>query len=267
LFVFQKLDPMLLQDTICATTSSVLTISFVQIILIGDHHQLPPVVKNQAFQKYSHLDQTLFTRFIRLGVPYHELTAQGRCRPSIAKLYNWRYRALGDLPHVRTLPRFRTPNAGFAYDFQFVGVRPCRGPGESTPSPHFYQNVDEAEFVVRVYMYMRLIGYPAERITLLTTYNGQKALLEDIVRRHCTSNALFGAPAKIATVDKYQGQQNDYVLLSLVRTRSVGHLRDGKHTCEGSPWRGAGWTAPQTQEEAGVGCDEGQSWCETCHQE
>jgi hypothetical protein len=217
---------MLLQDTICATTSSVLTISFVQIILIGDHHQLPPVVKNQAFQKYSHLDQPLFTRFIRLGVPYHELTAQGRCRPSIAKLYNWRYRALGDLPHVRTLPRFRTPNAGFAYDFQFVDVRPCRGPGESTPSPHFYQNVDEAEFVVRVYMYMRLIGYPAERITLLTTYNGQKALLEDIVRRHCTSNALFGAPAKIATVDKYQGQQNDYVLLSLVRTRSVGHLRD-----------------------------------------
>jgi intron-binding protein aquarius len=27
-------------------------------------------------------------------------------------------------------------------------------------------------------------------------------------------------------VDKYQGQQNDYVLLSLVRSRVVGHLRD-----------------------------------------
>lgn len=30
----------------------------------------------------------------------------------------------------------------------------------------------------------------------------------------------------MATVDKYQGQQNEYVLLSLVRTRAVGHLRD-----------------------------------------
>ena len=30
----------------------------------------------------------------------------------------------------------------------------------------------------------------------------------------------------MATVDKYQGQQNQYVLLSLVRTRAVGHLRD-----------------------------------------
>ena len=33
-------------------------------------------------------------------------------------------------------------------------------------------------------------------------------------------------PSQVATVDKYQGQQNDYVLLSLVRTRIVGHLRD-----------------------------------------
>lgn len=27
-------------------------------------------------------------------------------------------------------------------------------------------------------------------------------------------------------MDKYQGQQNDYVLLSLVRSRAVGHVRD-----------------------------------------
>ncbi|KAK9283494.1 hypothetical protein L1049_011740 [Liquidambar formosana] len=70
-------------------------------ILIGDHHQLPPVVKNMAFQKYSHMDQSLFTRFVRLGIPYIELNAQGRARPSLARLYNWRYRDLGDLPFVR----------------------------------------------------------------------------------------------------------------------------------------------------------------------
>lgn len=32
--------------------------------------------------------------------------------------------------------------------------------------------------------------------------------------------------SQIATVDKYQGAQNDYILLSLVRSRAVGHLRD-----------------------------------------
>lgn len=37
---------------------------------------------------------------------------------------------------------------------------------------------------------------------------------------------MFGRPAKVTTVDKFQGQQNDYILLSLVRTKNVGHLRD-----------------------------------------
>lgn len=66
-----------------------------RVVLIGDHNQLPPVIKNTAFQKYSKMDQSLFTRFVRLGVPYIELNAQGRARPQIAALYNWRYRALG----------------------------------------------------------------------------------------------------------------------------------------------------------------------------
>lgn len=66
-----------------------------RVVLIGDHHQLPPVVKNVAFQKYCHMDQSLFTRFVRLGTPYIELNAQGRARAEIAKLYNWRYRRAG----------------------------------------------------------------------------------------------------------------------------------------------------------------------------
>ena len=84
----------------------------------------------------------------------------------------------------------------------------------------------EAEYVVAVYMYMRLLGYPAEKISILTTYNGQKSLIRDVVNARCLNNPMFGSPAKIDTVDKYQGQQNDYILLSLVRTKAVGHLRD-----------------------------------------
>eukprot|EP00961_Rhodomonas_salina_P299438 3938926-Rhodomonas_salina.2 len=38
------------------------------------------------------------------------------------------------------------------------------------------QNLAEAEYVVAVYMYMCLLGYPAEKITMLSTYNGQVPL-------------------------------------------------------------------------------------------
>merc|ERR1719247_3068910 len=71
-----------------------------RVMLIGDHHQLPPVVKNRAFQKYGHLDQSLYARFVRLKTPTVDLNLQGRGRPSIAKLYSWRYKNLGDLTNV-----------------------------------------------------------------------------------------------------------------------------------------------------------------------
>ena len=75
---------------------------------------------------------------------------------------------------------------------------------------------------------MVLIGYPPEKISILTTYNGQKDLLLDILSQRCGDGTTLAgvAPASISTVDQYQGQQNDYIILSLVRTKAVGHLRD-----------------------------------------
>ena len=197
-----------------------------RVVLIGDHNQLPPVVQNLALQKYAHMDQSLFSRLVRLGVPHVELNAQGRARPSLAKLYNWRYRSLGDLPHVQSRPKFKQANPGFAHECQFIDVPDFGGVGESEPSPHFLQNLGEAEYLISVYQYMRILGYPADRISILTTYNGQKNLLRDVANLRCAEHPLFGLPAKIETVDRYQGQQNDYILLSLVRTKNVGHLRD-----------------------------------------
>ena len=43
---------------------------------------------------------------------------------------------------------------------------------------------------------------------------------------HTTHADSCACCTQVQTVDKYQGQQNDYILLSLVRTRAAGHLRD-----------------------------------------
>jgi len=180
-----------------------------------------------AFQRYGNMEQSLFSRFIRLGVPTTDLDAQGRARPSLAKLTSWRYNNLGDLPFVLRSPsEFAFANAGLAHEYQVVNVNDFMDKGEMEPSPHYYQNLGEAEYMVALYQYMRLMGYPAEKISMLTTYNGQKDLLKDVVLRRCAWNPLFGRPRDISTVDKFQGQQNDYILLSLVRTKAVGHVRD-----------------------------------------
>ncbi|CAG8713817.1 13961_t:CDS:10, partial [Acaulospora morrowiae] len=182
-----------------------------RVIMIGDHNQLPPVVKNMAFQQYGNMEQSLFTRFVRLGVPTIDLDAQGRARPSIANLYNWRYKDLGDLPVVNENDEYKKANAGFTYDYQLINVGDYMDKGETEPVPYFYQasNLGEAEYIVALYQYMRLLGYPSEKISILTTYNGQKALIRDVLRQRCSWNPLFGRPAKVTTVDKFQGQQND----------------------------------------------------------
>nr|XP_002131605.1 RNA helicase aquarius [Ciona intestinalis] len=195
-------------------------------IMIGDHHQLPPVIKNLAFQKFSNMEQSLFARLVRLGVPTVQLDAQGRARPSICDLYRWRYKKLGDLPHIMKNNEYQSFNPGLVFDFQLINVEDYMGVGESEPNPYFYQNLAEAEYCVSLFMYMRLLGYSPDEITILTTYNGQKHLIRDVVRQRCGNNPLIGWPNKITTVDRFQGQQNNYIILSLVRTKHVGHIRD-----------------------------------------
>ena len=217
-----------------------------RIILLGDHYQNSPVIQNLALRQHSNLEQSLFARLVRLGVPTVHLDQQGRARPSIASLYSWRYHNLGDLPLLETQPEYAIANPGFRHDFQFINVEDFDKTGETCPQAHFYQNLGEAEYAAAIYQYMRLIGYPREKITILTTYVGQKALIKDVLQRRCAKNPLFGLPGGgVSTVDKYQGEQNDCmllqvslpyffsllmifvdVILSLVRTTRPGYLRD-----------------------------------------
>ncbi|OMJ25790.1 Intron-binding protein aquarius [Smittium culicis] len=196
-----------------------------RIIMIGDHNQLPPVVKNSTLKQSCNLEQSMFTRLIRLGVPAISLDKQGRSRPEITNLFRWAYNSLGDLQKTHEDPEFKISNPGFAFNYQLIDVNSQSSKGESEPSRHFYQNIGEAEYAAAIYQYMRLLGYPKDKICILTTYNGQKSLLYDVFNLRCGSNSLFGVP-KISTVDQFQGMQSDYIILSLVRTKHIGHIRD-----------------------------------------
>ena len=182
-----------------------------RVVLCGDHLQNSPIIHNYAFRQFANLEQSLFLRLVRLGVPTIDLDRQGRARPSIAELYSWRYKKLDSLPSILNNLEFQVANAGFRYDFQFIDVPDYKGQGESQPSPHFIQNLGEAEYAVAIYQYMRLLGYPASRITILTTYAGQRALIKDVLAHRCARNKVFGLPRLVTTVDKYQGEQNDCI--------------------------------------------------------
>ena len=180
-----------------------------RMVLCGDHLQNSPIIQNLAFRQYAHFEQSLFLRLVRLGVPVITLDQQGRCRQSIAELFRWRYKQLGDLPVVESVEEFKKANSGFQFDYQFINVPDYQGVGEREPTPHFIQNLGEAEYAVAIYQYMRLLGYPASKISILATYAGQTALIKDVLSHRCAKNSLFGMPKIVTTVDKYQGEQND----------------------------------------------------------
>lgn len=197
-----------------------------RVILLGDHAQLPPIVKGLAFQNYGNMECSMFDRLIQLDVQTITLDRQGRARPKIADLYRMRYPTLQDLPKVQESEEYLSSNTGLSHTFQLINVEDYQGKGETQPQPYFYQNLGEAEYLVSMYQYMRLLGYPSDKITILTTYAGQKALIQDVLEKRCGWNDFFKPFPIVSTVDGYQGEQNDYILLSLVRTSRVGYIRD-----------------------------------------
>lgn len=217
----ETLIPMLLQDV-----DPISGCRLKRIVLLGDHQQLPPIVRHPLLRQHCNLDQSMFLRFLKLGVPATLLDAQGRSRPQLAALFAWKYAQLGNLPLVQRADSvYARANAGFVHTHQFIDVGDFEGKGEMPGMGASFQNLGEAEYVVATYQYMRLLGYPAEKISILTTYSAQRQLIRDLLLKRC-QNAVFGMPSTVATVDRFQGQQNDYVLVSLVRTRSVGHVQD-----------------------------------------
>lgn len=195
-----------------------------RIVLVGDHKQLPPVVQDTVLQQRSNLGQSLFARLVRLGNRVVHLDRQGRSRRSIADLFRWRYPQLVDMDFIRQDTSFAQANPGFLYTAQVIDTGELTS--ESQPLPHYYQNVAEAEYIAFTFIYMRMLGYPADRIAVLTTYNGQVQLLKEVISGRSAQFGNLGSPLVISTVDKFQGRQADYVLLSVVRTKNLGHFRD-----------------------------------------
>ncbi|KAL0209473.1 hypothetical protein RCL1_008311 [Eukaryota sp. TZLM3-RCL] len=196
------------------------------VILIGDHNQLPPIVKNSTLSQHCNSDLSLFSHLT--SVYNHDITLdyQGRCRPSLAQLFDWKYPELKSFEFV-SQDSFQLANTGLAFDYQFINISEYKGQSEHQPVPHYYQNVGEAEFICLFYMYLRLIGHSSQSISVLTSYSGQRDLLIDVFKHRLKKySSFYEFPAHVSTIDSFQGRQNDIILLSLVRTSSIGHLSD-----------------------------------------
>jgi len=71
--------------------------------------------------------------------------------------------------------------------------------------------------------------YKAQQITVIAAYAAQKVLLENQIRSQAKCEEV-----RVSTVDGYQGEENDIILLSLVRNNDkngVGFLKTDNRVC------------------------------------
>jgi len=104
---------------------------------------------------------------------------------------------------------------------------------ETLESNSSFVNPHEAGIIARLAVYILQQGYPPSKITILTMYSGQRNLIMDKLRRTSHDDAR---EIRVSTVDGFQGEENEIILLSLVRSNSnnsIGFLKTSNRVCVG----------------------------------
>ncbi|CAG0919617.1 unnamed protein product [Notodromas monacha] len=191
-------DGALLQHMQCldvvgmTTTGAARNISLVQNMRakIRDHQQLKPSTTVFQLAKKFGLDVSLFERMLKNRVPFIYKTTKS------VLSYN-------DILGVDKNVFFVSHNI----------------PEESNEDLKSKSNEVEAKFLLALCRYLLLQGYKHEQITILTGYSGQLFVFKKLL-----ANFPSHKTVRITLVDNYQGEENDIILLSLVRSNLEGNI-------------------------------------------
>lgn len=99
---------------------------------------------------------------------------------------------------------------GFFKNTFFVNHQHSESLGEDGLS---FTNSHEASFIVGLCKYLIQQGYTPAQVTILTTYNAQLAMITGLLKEDSVMEKIHAT-----TVDGFQGEENDIILLSFVRS-------------------------------------------------
>ena len=176
------------------------------LILIGDHKQLRPKTNDYTIGHKYKLEISMFERLVRNRFPHATLTVQHRMRPEIAQIVSDHIyeKKLRDHEEIKS----RDNIEGLKHNLFFINHDKEEELQDLDLKSH--SNVHEASFLASLCKYLLQQEYTAEQITVITPYVGQFFELRTQFKQKGISDV------RITTIDNYQGEENDIILMSLV---------------------------------------------------
>lgn len=203
-----------------------------QLVLVGDHKQLPPTVISTRAEEMG-LNKSLFERLIELGVSSTMLLEQYRMHPCIAEFPS-RQSYDGLLKNGVTNKNRIAPTGIIWPDFDNpVVFLPVEGGEIVSADGHSKANPTEAGWVLRIVDSL-LTGedISSSDIGVITPYNGQVRAINDLMEYSggLENNGKWNG-IEVRSVDGYQGREKEVIVFSAVRSNpegNVGFLNDSR---------------------------------------
>ncbi|XP_018024083.1 regulator of nonsense transcripts 1-like isoform X2 [Hyalella azteca] len=200
-----------------------------QLILVGDHCQLGPVVMCKKAAKAG-LSQSLFERLVVLNIKPFRLTVQYRMHPLLAQFpSNFFYEGSlhnGVVAADRTMKGLNFPWPVPDHPMFFYVMS---GQEEIAGSGTSYLNRTEASIAEKIVTKFIQGGIEPDQIGVVTPYEGQRAYLCQYMKQQGTLNEKLYQRVEVASVDAFQGREKDFIIMSCVRSndhQGIGFLAD-----------------------------------------
>ncbi|KAL2869270.1 putative regulator of nonsense transcripts [Aspergillus lucknowensis] len=187
-----------------------------QVVLVGDHQQLGPVIMNKKAAKAG-LNQSLFERLYRMHPCLSEFPSnmfyEGSLQNGITSFE--RLRREVDFPWpIMDNPMMFWSNLGNE---------------EISASGTSYLNRTEAANVEKIVTRFFKAGVQPKDIGIITPYEGQRSYIVSSMQATGTFKKEHYKEIEVASVDAFQGREKDFIILSCVRSndhQGIGFLSD-----------------------------------------
>ena len=202
---------------------TLLTKNTKRLILIGDHKQLRPKPYNYELETKYNFNISMFERLINNNIEYSPLIYQRRMKSVFADFVRIIYgdNLYKDHPTVNNKEKVK----GMKDDMFIITHNRAENDVEDIKSKY---NIYEAKYLVKLCEYLLKQGYKNNQITILTFY------LEQVKRIRGFLKDMNIINIRVSSIDNYQGEECDIILLSLVRSNKknkIGFLNNFNRVC------------------------------------